>query len=313
MRLLLVSRRRRATLALLLHCVVAAPSPRPRESFPLRPALGDLVNLERYPIGDLRSAEGRALVEKARSDLAATGCASFPCFLMEAALSDAVAEATAAAPSAFATDDTHNAYQLSTDAKLGPEHVRNKQMRTRVASTACDELDSSRAIRALYASDELLGLVKAITGRSVHRLADPLGAASINVFRSGWAHAWHYDESEFTVTLSLVQAAEGGAFEFTEPLRRSVDDLAFETTAAVINDHSEYAVEPAGAACPSVRTAPFAPGTLQIFAGRTSLHRVSEVKGERLVAVYCFSDIEGFVNSPEVQRMFWGRAVRPDR
>ena len=147
----------------------------------------------------------------------------------------------------------------------------------------------------------------------MHRLADPLGAASINVFRSGWAHAWHYDESEFTVTLSLVQAAEGGAFEFTEPLRRSVDDLAFETTAAVINDHSEYAVEPAGAACPSVRTAPFAPGTLQIFAGRTSLHRVSEVKGERLVAVYCFSDVEGFVNSPEVQRMFWGRAVRPDR
>ena len=186
-------------------------------------------------------------------------------------------------------------------------------MRTRVASTACDELDESRAIRALYACDELLGLVKAITGKNAHRLADPLGAASINVFRSGWSHAWHYDESEFTVTLSLVQAAEGGAFEFTEPLRRSVDDLAYDTTAAVINEHSAYGVEPAGAACPAVRAAPFAPGTLQIFAGRASLHRVSKVEGERLVAVYCFSDVEGFVNSPEVQRMFWGRAVRPDR
>ena len=219
-----------------------------------------------------------------------------------------------AAPSAFETDDTHNAYQLSdTDATLPTSHVRNQQMRTRVASTACDELDPGRAIRALYACDELLGLVKAITGRSVHRLADPLGAASINVFRSGWSHAWHYDESEFTVTLSLVQAAEGGAFEFTEPLRRSVDDLAYETTAAVINGHSEYGVEPAGARCPAVRAAPFAPGTLQIFAGRSSLHRVSKVEGERLVAVYCFSDVAGFVNSPEVQRMFWGRAVRPDR
>ena len=275
--------------------------------------LRDLVNLERYPIGDLSSAEGRVLVEQARRDLVDEGCASFPCFLAPGALADAVAEATAAAPSAFATDDTHNAYQLSTDATLPLSHVRNQQMRTRVASTACDELDSSRAIRALYATDELLGLVKAITGRSVHRLADPLGAASINVFRSGWSHAWHYDESEFTVTLSLVQAAEGGAFEFTEPLRRSVDDLAFDTTAAVINGHSEYGVEPAGARCPAVRAAPFAPGTLQIFAGRSSLHRVSKVEGERLVAVYCFSDVEGFVNSPEVQRMFWGRAVRPDR
>ena len=189
--------------------------------------LGDLVNLERYPIGDLRSVEGRALVDKARRDLQATGCASFPCFLTAAALSDAVAEATAAAPDAFETDDTHNAYQLSdTDATLLATHVRNQQMRTRVASTACDELDESRAIRALYACDELLGLVKAITGRSVHRLADPLGAASINVFRSGWSHAWHYDESEFTVTLSLVQAAEGGAFEFTEPLRKTLIEAA---------------------------------------------------------------------------------------
>ena len=72
------------------------------------------------------------------------------------------------------------------------------------------------------------------------------------------------------------------------------------------------AVEPAGAACPAVRAAPFAPGTLQNFAGRSSQHRDSKVEGERLVAVYCFSDVEGFVNSPEVQRMFWGRAVRPD-
>ena len=83
--------------------------------------LGDLVNLERYPIGDLSSAEGHALVDKAQSDLATTGCASFPCFLAPAALADAVEEATAAAPGAFETDDTHNAYQLSTDAELGPE------------------------------------------------------------------------------------------------------------------------------------------------------------------------------------------------
>ena len=165
-------------LVLLLALAAAAPVPR---------RLGDLVNLERYPIGDLSSAEGRVLVEQARRDLQAHGCASFPCFLAPAALADAVEEATAAAPGAYETDDTHNAYQLSdTDAMLPATHVRNTQMRTRVASTACDELDSSRAIRALYACDELLEFVKAITcAPSIHRLADPLGAASINVFRSG--------------------------------------------------------------------------------------------------------------------------------
>ena len=98
MRLLLV------TLALLLHSVVAAPSTR---SFPRRPALGDLVNLGRYPIGDLRSAEGRALVEKARRDLQASGCASFPCFLTAAALSDAVAEAKKLGIPVIAVVDTN--------------------------------------------------------------------------------------------------------------------------------------------------------------------------------------------------------------
>jgi len=40
---------------------------------------------------------------------------------------------------------------------------------------------------------------------------DPIGACTINVFREGWHHAWHFDEAEFTVTLSLQAADEGRA------------------------------------------------------------------------------------------------------
>ena len=71
-------------------------------------------------------------------------------------------------------------------------------------------LDSSRAIRALYASDELLGLVKAITGGV--RVTDPLGAASTCFARLA---PLALRRIGIYRTLSLVQAAEGGAFEFT--------------------------------------------------------------------------------------------------
>ena len=277
--------------------------------------LPELVDLSRYPIDELRGAAGRALVARAREDLRTTGCASFPGFLGAAALADAVEEAASKAPAAFATDATHNAYQLSaSDSSLPDAHVRNLRMRTRVASTAYDELAADGALRRLYANDVFLDLVGAVTGARVFRLDDALGAASINVFEPAWEHAWHYDESEFTVTLSLQTADRGGAFELTPPLRgESGGDDAFAATAAVVNARSAYAAEPRGGAAPPVRTAPFEPGTLQSFAGRYSLHRVSPVEGDatRLVAVYCFNRDPGFVNTPEVQRMFWGRALRP--
>ena len=60
-------------------------------------------------------------------------------------------------------------------------------------------------------------------------------------------------------------------------------------------------------------TARFDPGTLQVFAGRYSLHRVRAISADstndRLVAVLCFASQPGLVNSPSVQKMFWGRTV----
>ena len=54
-------------------------------------------------------------------------------------------------------------------------------------------------------------------------------------------------------------------------------------------------------------------GTLQIFAGRYSLHHVRRVPEtattDRLVAVLCFATEPGVINSPSVQQMFWGRTA----
>ena len=70
------------------------------------------IDFERYPIADLASPAARKVVAKARADLAATGCASFPGFLLPEATALAAAQAAEAAPHAFVTDDWHNAYQV---------------------------------------------------------------------------------------------------------------------------------------------------------------------------------------------------------
>ena len=194
---------------------------------------------------------------------------------------------------------------------------RSEHERTSSSSLRYDELSPERALRSLYAQDALIELVKAVTGANrVFRLADPLGAASVNIFKKSWEHAWHFDEAEFTVTLSLQRAEAGGDFECTEPLRASEDDLAFDAAAAVINEHSRYSAQPfRDAALPKVRATHYEPGTLQIFNGRCSMHRVSPVVGAttRLSAVFCYNSQPGFVNSPETQELFWGRALQPEQ
>ena len=120
---------------------------------------------------------------------------------------------------------------------------------------------------------------------------------SINVFGDGDGHAWHFDESAFSVTLMLQAPEEGGDFEYIRDLR-DADDPGYGAVAAALDGHAD-GIEPLA----------LLPGTLAVFAGRRTLHRVRTVRGarERLVAVLCYASRPGVVNSPAVRRLFWGR------
>ena len=98
----------------------------------------------------------------------------------------------------------------------------------------------------------------------------------------------------------------------TPPLRSSDSELAEALVAATVAAHSEFRPAPQGSSgATPVAAASFAPGTLQIFGGRYCLHRVTKTEGarDRLVGVLCFASEPGVVNSPQVQKMFWGRSV----
>ena len=58
----------------------------------------------------------------------------------------------------------------------------------------------------------------------------------------------------------------------------------------------------------------FEEGTLSIFSGRRSLHRVTDCYGDldRLVAVFTFSQEKNYKNSIEVRKLFWGRSGEED-
>ncbi len=258
----------------------------------------DLIDLPRYPIADLASAAAQDLVAQYRRQLAATGVALLRGFLTPQATAAMAAEARTAAPGAYFCDSTHNVYLEPDDGAFPSDHPRRRRLRTIVGSVAYDLLPAASPLRRLYAWDNLIEFVRLVLDRpTLYRLADPLGALSINVFKPGGHHAWHFDEAEYTTTIMLQEAEEGGYFEYMPHLRRP-DGGEYDTIRRVLDGDER-----------NVQRLPFTAGTLSIFAGRLSMHRVTEVLGARLrlVAVLAFNGAPDVTNSDEVRRLFWGR------
>ena len=257
----------------------------------------NMVDLARYPMASLDSPEGSAFAEKCRQEYHASGLCMLPSFILPEALSVLAAEAESISDHAYFCNSTHNAYLTEDDPDLPADDVAKQQEQTYVGSVPYDRIAENMNLRQLYLWDPLKDFIGYVLGKSeFHRFADPLGACSINVFVDGGEHGWHFDESEFTVTLMLQAPEIGGAFEYVPLIRGLAEEK--EIVASVLNGERERVVE-----------LPFTAGTLLIFGGRQTLHRVSRVEGKRsrLVPVLCYSEQANKQNSESVRKLFWGR------
>ena len=278
------------------------------------------MNYEKYPwLTDLSSPQACVAIEEARRCYQTTGAAIFPQILTEEALQSCIHDAQAQEDTAFTTDDVHTAYLCPVNPNVSPRSIQNFEMKTQVASIAFDELGTESTLADFYRQPALRELVARVVGKQeIYLSEDPLGCCSINVFRPGYHHSFHFDESEFSTTLMLQEASDrsSGLFQYTNPLRESPHDMALSLVAATIQTYDETVVsdhpfDEQSEVIPPLHTLDFQAGTLSIFAGSKSLHRVTRVHGtcSRLVAVLTFASVPGFRNSAAVQKLFWGRSV----
>ena len=261
----------------------------------------DIVDLARYPIGDVESVEFVAHAAKGRRQYLKNGFCMLPNFVTATALRRLVEEANGVQDQAYFCKSTHNVYLTEPGSDLPEDDVAYRGQKTSVGSVAYDRIGDSSTLKRLFLWEPLRHFVGAVLGKSeIYRSADPLGACSINVFVDGGEHGWHFDETEFSVTLMLQQSDIGGYFECVTGVRGTVEEK--DILKDVLNDE-----------CNRVEELPFAPGTLLIFGGRRSFHRVTQVGGSvsRLVPVLCYSETPNYTNSDPVRSLFWGRTV-PD-
>ena len=164
---------------------------------------------------------------------------------------------------------------------------------------AYDQFPEASMIRALYEWDPLMGFVAGVLGEAVlHRYADPFGALNLAVMREGHELGWHFDQTDFVVSIALQASQEGGHFENAPMVRSAVDDNT-ETVAAIRRGERDDLV----------RIEPMTPGTLMIFNGRFSYHRVSRVGGTvaRHVALLAYDTKPGTDSTDELKLGRYGR------
>jgi hypothetical protein len=260
----------------------------------------DVVDLARYPINEAASQGCRDLVRDCQDELRDRGVAQLPGFLTPGAVSQMTAEADRLAGRAWASDQSHTAYFEPPDESAGADHPRALLQHSAKKAIAYDLIPPGAPIRRLYESDDLTGFIAAVLGKhALYRSADPLDALEIAVFGDGDELGWHFDNSEFSVTVMYQEPDSGGHFDY-RPWLRTGDDQNYPGVQKILHGDLD-----------GVTRLPASPGTLAVFRGQHALHRVTPVSGPRprINSVLTYGEHPGMKLSELTQRLFYGRTA----
>lgn len=265
--------------------------------------LEDTVDLDRYPIHELDGARGRELVAWCRDQLHADGCCTLAGFLRPDAVTAMIQVSEDEKEKAWASDQSHNVYFTEPATDRPATDPRAHLERSAKHGLAYDCIPADAPVRQLYESDALVRFVAAALGKPVlFRSADPLDAFQITRFYPGEELGWHFDNSEFSVTIMYQMPDAGGVFEYVPGLRTDADE-----------NYAGVADVLSGRAAASVKVQPTAPGTFALFHGHLSLHRVTYVRGTRprINSVLTYGEHPGMRLKPMTSKQFYGRVPPP--
>jgi len=241
------------------------------------------------------------MLDEARHSLAEKGVAILPGFVRAARIGELAGEVAALKPRAHRQDvAVGTPYLELPDASYPPGHPRRTDIHSITWVIAYDLVPRSSRLRALYEWDPLMELVGAILERKpLFRFADPLGALNLTIMDEGDIQGWHFDSTDFVVSLALQSSERGGLFECA-PFIRSDDDEHYDEVQRVL----------AGGTPERLEVFPMTAGTLMIFAGRHSIHRVTPVEGgvPRYVALMAYDTQPGTDAPPLLKWVRYGRS-----
>jgi len=245
----------------------------------------DWINLDRYPIHKLHTDAGQALIERCRQDIARTAGSQLDGFLLPDALCRLGDEARDVAPMALRRDTYRSAYGWMENDDFDEDHPRAWPQHDRKGTVHYDLYPPEALIRRLYEWQPLADFIATVL-REEHLFIcdDPVMSVVLSIMGGGDEQGWHFDTNDYSVTLCLQAPEAGGAFQCA-PYVRSDGEENYNRVAEIFRGEIQ----------PEVDVTP-EPGTLTMFRGRRSVHRVDAVEGEldRLMVIFSYHRELGF-------------------
>jgi hypothetical protein len=242
---------------------------------------GTFVDPERYPLLHPNDQHFVESIHLYKSILRRQGYSELHGFLTESGLSTLLQDANSLLPYALSNAELGSVYADPEIDNGFPEgHPRRIKLRESMGTVPYTAFPKTSPLRQLYEWQPLMDFLGPIFGdEGFFRYADELGALNLTVMYENDLKQWHFDQNDFGVTLTLQAAKSGGEFEIA-PFVRSDSEENYNFVKKIL-DGSDYR---------RIRKIPVQPGSLILFNGRQSLHRVTTINGPqaRLVAVFAY-------------------------
>ena len=215
------------------------------------------------------------------------GSCSMPGFVHQSAVAEMAAEASTLLHLAYqgpaeVTPYFFN-YGLGKGDEIADDHPLKRKGKRNLSQVASDLIPDQHKLSRLYFSSVLTDFLAAVLGEVVYRNQDKYQSLNISVMNAGGCQQWHFDSGPMVTTLLLQAPEDGGVFEYVPDLR-SDENENFEQVQQVLDGASDR-----------VKQLKLEAGTLSLFRGHYSMHRVTEVGGSRIriQAILGFSTTPG--------------------
>ncbi|WP_158970378.1 HalD/BesD family halogenase [Chachezhania sediminis] len=259
-----------------------------------------ILDLDRYPLDKPGTNAWNDLVQRCREDMARGGMFNLEGFMRPEALERAMAEIEPVMDTlSFVHKRHHNCYFRDHVDGLSPDHPALQKVDT-INHTVCwDQIPMSVPAWVYEWPQFAVFLAATLDKKNLFTMRDPLARMNIMKYGDGEALNWHFDRSEFTTTLLLQEPSGGGRSEYRSNLRTD-DDPNYDGVAAALEGRD-----------PDLKSFDMTAGTLNVFRGKNTLHRVTKCTGPqaRYIAVFSYYERPAVTFSKEEQMGFYGRAA----
>jgi hypothetical protein len=267
------------------------------------PDITKIINTDRYPLDKLDDESSRGWISEVRQQLEDTGSCACENFVRPECLAEMAKQANSITRLAYAgpieVSPYFFNYRLGEGEVLADAHPLRRKGRRNLAQVAADLIPEDFLLTHLYRSNSMIDFLAAIIGQPVYQNADPYQSLNLSVMNRGGCQQWHFDSGTMVTTLLLQEPDDGGVFEYV-PAIRSVENENFAAVQQVLDGNRER-----------VRQIKLKAGTLSLFRGHFSLHRVTEVLGDRqrLQAILGYTTKPGMKGSIESSILHYGPRV----